>query len=236
MEVIILIWFYSGTPGSGKSLHASRDIYCKVRQGKTIIGNMMINQDAIKHKGKGKYIYVNDVDLTPNYLFEYAKKHHKMGKEGQTLLIIDECQRLFGAREWNATGRKEWNYFFQIHRHYGFNVILMSQFDRLVDRQIRALFEYEVKHRKVNNYGIMGTLFGLICMSPVFVCVESWYGVKEITGKEFFRGKRKLYKLYDSYETFEKKENEVEQEKVVDIDEVGDNFDLEDLHFIDISS
>lgn len=231
-----MIWFYSGTPGSGKSLHVAKDIYFKLRQGKTIIGNMIINQDALKHKSKGKYIYVNDSELTPDYLFDYDKKHHKKGKEGQTLVIIDECQRLFGAREWNAKGRADWNYFFQMHRHCGYNCILISQFDRLVDRQIRSLFEYEIKHRKVNNFGFMGALLGLFCMSPVFVCVESWYGVKEITGKEFFRGKRKLYRLYDSYETFDKKDDEVVQGEVKATDEVGENFDLEDLHFIDISS
>ena len=74
-----MIWFYSGTPGSGKSLHVAKDIYMKIFQGKNVIGNMMINKKALKHKGKGQYIFVNDVELTPQYLYDYAKEHHKKG-------------------------------------------------------------------------------------------------------------------------------------------------------------
>ncbi len=232
-----MIWFYSGTPGSGKSLHVAKDIYTKIFQGKTVIGNMMINQNALKHKGKGKYIYVNDVDLTPNFLFDYAKKNHKVGKEGQTLLIIDECQRLFGAREWNASGRSEWNYFFQIHRHYGFNVILISQFDRLVDRQIRALFEYEIKHRKINNYKLFGKILGLLSGGSLFACIEYWYGVREKIGQEFFRGSKKLYNLYNSYETFNnevEKDNEKQETKKDDDNCQNFDFDFEDLQFINL--
>ena len=227
-----MIWFYSGTPGSGKSLHVARDIYDRIGYGKTVIGNIMVNQDALKRKGRGKYIYKNDVEMTPDYLYKYAIENHKRGKEGQTLIIIDECQRLFGAREWNAGGRKEWNEFFQLHRHYGYDIILISQFDRLVDRQIRALFEYEIKHRKINNFTTFGWILGMLSGGALFVCIEYWYGVREKIGQTFFRGNRKLYKLYDSYETFKDFEEKEEVQEKAQIDVMG--YDDEDLIFINL--
>ena len=37
-------------------------------------------------------------------------------------------------------------------------MILIAQFDKMVDRQFRALFEYEYVHRKVSNFGVVGWL------------------------------------------------------------------------------
>ena len=58
---------------------------------------------------------------------------------------------------------------------------MISQFDRLVDRQIRSLFEYEVKHRKANNFKILNML-----PIKLFVAVTVWYGIKEKINAEFF--------------------------------------------------
>ena len=81
-------------------------------------------------------------------------ERHKSGKpvEGQFLLVIDECQIMFNSREWNVKNRTEWCIFFQEHRKYGYNIILITQFNRLVDRQIRSLVEFEIVHRDISNF------------------------------------------------------------------------------------
>ena len=44
-----MIYFYSGTPGSGKSLNVARDIYQKlVYRKQNVITNMQINFDYIR--------------------------------------------------------------------------------------------------------------------------------------------------------------------------------------------
>ena len=192
-----MIWFYSGTPGSGKSFHMAKDIRINLRMKRNVISTVNVDTDKISKNGKkriGDFIYIPILELKPQILYEYAFKNHKKGKEGQTLLIIDECQIIFNPREYQRNNRAEWILFFTKHRHLGYNIILTSQFDRLVDRQIRSLFEYEVKHRKVNN---MGVLF--LLPFTAFALVEYWYGVKIIVGRRFMLYNKRTASIYDSY-------------------------------------
>ena len=119
--------------------------------------------------------------------------------------MLDECQLLFNAREWDAKGRKEWLSFFTQHRKYGYDVILVAQFDRMIDRQIRSLIEYEQVHRKVSNFGVWGKLFSLFSLGKLFVAVKVWYPMKERVGAEFFKANKRYYSLYDTYKHFEKR-------------------------------
>lgn len=95
--------------------------------------------------------------------------------------------------------------FFAEHRHLGYDIILISQNDRMLDRQIRSLIEYNYIHRKVSQFGICGKILGLIMGQFVFVRV--WYPLKEKISAEFFRGDRKLYNFYDSFEDFNSTED-----------------------------
>lgn len=206
-----MICFYSGTPGSGKSLHVAQDIYHFLRKGKNVIANFDINETAVKGYGTkkcGKFYCVENQYLSVPYLMRFATTNHKLNAkhqmiEKQTLLVIDECQLIFNSRAWNMKGRDEWCSFFTQHRKYGYTVILVSQFDRLIDRQIRSLIEYEYKHRKINNFKLFGALLGLLYGGNLFICVQMWYGVREKIGCEFFRGRKKFYNLYNSYKLFD---------------------------------
>lgn len=203
-----LIYLYSGTPGSGKSLHAAKDIYMKIKIRKqNVIANFNINDNVFnnnpvwrtKPRDLGKFLYVDNSQLSVPLLIEYSKRHHKANKEGQTLLIIDECQVHFNPREFQKSDRLEWNNFFSQHRKLGFNIILISQNDRLIDRQIRANLEYNVIHRKINNFK-----FGQLFPMKVFVAVTYWYGVRERMGMEMFLYNKKWgANFYDSYKMFD---------------------------------
>lgn len=198
-----MIYLYSGTPGSGKSLHTARVIYYSLKRGFPVIANFPINLDKIKCK-KSEFIEKDNSDLTPDFLIEYAKNyfHDKPVKEGSLLLVIDECQLMFNAREWNIKGRSDWLSFFTQHRKYGYDIILVAQFDRMIDRQIRALIEYEQIHRKVSNFGIKGKIFSLCAGGNLFVSVKVWYPMKEKVGSEFFKAHKRYYSLYDTFGSF----------------------------------
>jgi len=199
-----MIYFYSGTPGSGKSLNVARDIYNRLNRNKkypNVIANFTINEKMIKNK-KANFIYKDNSDLTVEFLVNYAHQNHKLGIENQTLVVVDECSVIWNSRDWNSsinkTSRGEWLKFFVQHRKLGYNFILISQNDRQIDRQIRSLFEYEINHRKVNNFKI-----GRIMPVSTFIAVSKWYGVNEKLGIEFFVYRKKWGKFYDSYGTFE---------------------------------
>lgn len=198
-----MIKLYSGTPGSGKSLHAIKDICFYLTHNRNVIANFPVNVDKIKRSKRckmGKFIYMDNSDFTVNFLTKFALDNHVKGKEKQTVIVFDEAQAIFNPRDFRRSDRMDWNHFFTIHRHLGFNVLLITQNDRLLDRQIRCLIEYQVKHRKLNNFGTFGALLPI----SVFACIEYWYGVNEKLGSEFLVYKKYYSNLYDSYALFDR--------------------------------
>lgn len=197
-----MISLYSGTPGSGKSLHVAEKIYYRLLSRNDVIATFNINLDVISKKGKrkiGKFVCQDYSNLTVKWLIDYAKNNHKIGKESQTLVVIDECQIIFNPREFNRTDRLQWITFFTQHRKLGYDFILITQFDRLIDRQIRSLIEYEYKHLKANNNGFLGAILPF----SMFSVRKYWYCVRELISSEVFLYKRKYGELYDSYQFFE---------------------------------
>lgn len=196
-----MISLYSGTPGSGKSLHCAQVIRNHLKFYSDVIGTFHINQECLFKKSPYEYTYVNIYSLTPSFLVAYAKTHKlKKGVEGSFLLVIDEAQRLFNSRTWNNKDRNEWITFFAEHRHLGFDIILVSQNDRMLDRQIRALIEYEFIHRKVTQFGLKGKILSVFV--GTFAYVKNWYPLKEKIESAFFRADKRLFNFYNTFEDF----------------------------------
>ena len=201
-----MITLYSGTPGSGKSFHAAKDIYSRFHRGGGLICNFPVKvPDGINPKSEFRFSYWDNSEFSPQRLTAYALKHHQMGVEGQTLVVLDEAQVIFNCREYGAKDRKDWIKFFTQHRKLGFNILLISQWDRMLDRQIRVLIENEVKHRKLNNYGFGGGLLQLLTGgSTWFIAIEYWYGGnKLLLSRNVFRYNKKIASIYDSYRMFD---------------------------------
>lgn len=199
-----MIYLYSGTPGSGKSCHQAENIIFGLKHGKFIIANYSINTDLIK-KNKGYFFEVDNIKLKPNYLVILANwwfETHSF-KEGAISLYIDEAQLLFNAREWGNKDRAEWLKFFTQHRKYGFNVYLIAQNDRMLDRQIRSVIEYECIHRKLSNFGLRGYIMNILLGGGTYVSVNMWYPMKEKIDANFHHFRKKYFQLYDSYKSFE---------------------------------
>ena len=201
-----MITLYSGTPGAGKSLHLASRLYNRMKHVRApIIGNFKANFSSLK-KPKGDYLYMDNVDLTPERLIWFSQNYSaykgRHVKEGEILLVIDECQLLFNSRDWGNRDRGAWLSFFTQHRKLGYEVILIAQFDRMLDRQIRSLIEYEWVHRKVSNFGIPGKIMSAFCMGKLFVAVKVWYPLKEKVGSEFFTYKKKYSGIYDTFAMF----------------------------------
>jgi len=202
-----MIELYTGTPGSGKSLHCAKVMFQKLRSGGNVYANFDINLTAFKGRQTGIFIFKDNSEMSVDGLLEFALTEHKRNTngniiEGQTLLVIDECQILFNSRDWNAKDRMKWATFFTQHRKYGYSVILITQFDRLIDRQIRSLVEYQVIHRKISNFKTIGFFLGLLFGGNLFMAIRQWYGVREKIDSEMFVLQKKYARLYDSYKIF----------------------------------
>lgn len=195
-----MISLYSGTPGSGKSLHCARTIINWSRLGYPVVGNFQV--DLSKYK-RADFTYCPNDKMTPDYLIKLSRE--KVGskpKEGSILLVIDECQLLFNAREWQQSGRAQWLSFFTQHRKLGYDIILIAQFDRMVDRQIRSLIEHEYIHRKMSNFGWQGKIMSLVFGGNTFIAVKRWYPLHERLGSEIFHARKWMYSVYDTYAAF----------------------------------
>ncbi len=230
-----MIYFFTGKPGNGKSLHMAEIIYSSLKRGVNVISNIDINPhafDRVRHPERlGKFVYVDNSEwLDSSYrginrdyrgasdnsvhfsyidgLYSFATNFHKTNRrgqmlEGQTILVLDECQDLFNTRTWNRKDRLQWCAFFRIHRHYGYDCYLISQDDKVIDKQIRSILQKEIEHRCINNYKLFGKLLGLLCGGKLFIAIERDYS---LTGKKasrmsssYFTGKKKFYEFYDSY-------------------------------------
>ncbi len=212
-----MISLYSGTPGSGKSFHATEKIFYRLRMGGNVISNYPISLDNCSyslfgfwikklfknfhpHKKKlGHFEYVPNGELTVNFLKKFAKEYHKGRREHETLVVIDECGIMFNPRTFAQSDRLEWIQFFSLHRHYGYDFILISQSDRMVDRQIRSFFEYNHQHRNVGNFKFFGKLLSLFAGGSLFVDVTVFYSIREKVSSEFFHYSRRIASLYDTF-------------------------------------
>lgn len=200
------ITLYSGTPGSGKSYHAASEIWNWLRfRDRGLICNFPLNGKILKERKRCRFDYVDNRDLTVDFLKDYASTYHKVGIERQTLVVIDEAQVLFNARTFAAKDRQEWCTFFSQHRKYGYDFILIAQYDRMLDRQIRCLLEYEVRHRKLNNYGFGGFFLSLFTgLSTWFIAIQYWYGGNGLKlDSSMIKFSKKKADLYNSYELFQ---------------------------------
>ena len=198
-----MIYLYTGTPGSGKSLHTARDIRDQLRVcRRPVIANFDINPGT-RYYSKLFTFRSND-RLTPDFLYEFAADYWqgKPVREDSILLVIDEAQLVFNSRSWNQGQRMDWIEFFSQHRHFGYKIVLIAQFDRMIDRQIRSLVEIEVNHRKLGNFGLKGLLLSLPFRGRLFVAVSSYYGLKEKVGTTWLLPRRCYFRLYDSYSRF----------------------------------
>lgn len=223
-----MIKLFSGTPGSGKSYHAVDIAVTHMKYGRNVITNFPMDSDLFytgrgkkKKPFKGKYIYMPNDQFDKDFLIKFALENHKKGVEGSTTIIIDEAQQIFNPREFQRADRMPWNNFFSIHRHMGYNVILVTQNDRLLDRQIRCLIEYEFKHKVLNNH----KWFKLLPFK-CFIVTEYWHGLREKLSTNLVPFKKSIARYYDSYTMFTK-EIEKEEKKKKDLED-KQNEELQD--------
>jgi len=176
--LLVTVYLYTGPPGSGKTLHAvERGLMAQRRRG-GVVANFEITRPT-------RWLYVPEDEMSPARLMEHALRFHREGREGEGLVIIDEAHRILNSRTgWSGSrdeqaARLSLLRFLAEHRHFGYDVLLIAQADFMMDKQVRALVEIEVRHVKLNQ-----RVWWLPV--PVFLRVECWYAVPKLKGKLTF--------------------------------------------------
>lgn len=205
-----MIYLYSGTPGSGKSLHMARLIFNLLKHSDClVIGNFVLKTDYFTPLEMQRFIYLTNEEMTPKNLIAIAEdywsnhtaKNYK-DAEQKIRLFIDESQILFNARDWQKNYKDGWTTFFSVHRHYGFEIVLCTQMDTNLDKQVRGVIETQCIHRKIENIGIQGKILSFLCGGGLFYCVVRWYPMHEKVDGYFFKYHKKFGDVYDTHALF----------------------------------
>ncbi|OPX01405.1 zonular occludens toxin domain-containing protein [Geobacillus sp. LEMMY01] len=179
-----MISLYTGSVGSGKSYHALELGLQWVARGKHVVANFPIRPPGRflpfrrrKWDRMLKNWHFND-EITVEYLMSLSMENGWFGRESQCLVIIDEAGIMFNSRDWmhERQSRQKWIKFLSQSRKFGFDFIFVCQSDRMIDRQIRGLVEYEVKHRKANNASFFKWLS--LFKVTMFIYAYKWYQTK----------------------------------------------------------
>jgi len=201
---------YTGSVGSGKSYHAIKIAYDWLKCGKKVIANFPMNFQGLKLKPQkileleNRFKYVNEI--TTDYLLEFAIANDllEQKKESQVLVLIDEAGIQFNSRDWNVGPniRKAWIQFLSQSRKFGYDFIFVVQSDRMMDRQIRGLIEFECKHLKL-NYSPYFKWLNLFKIT-LFMYNYKWIRVQGLKGQmqlDIYRSK--LGDMYDTMKLFD---------------------------------
>lgn len=204
------IYLYSGTPGSGKSLHAASDIRFALnrRSPRPVVGNFAINGDVVKRPDM--YHYIPNWEMRPDALYSMAEDwwaaHPDDFGEDRFLVVLDEVQLLLNARNWSAKDRLAWIELLSQHRKVGIRLVMVAQNAKMVDNQLRMLIEYDIIHRKISTAGVAGWLMGLPFGGRLFVRVMYYYQLNERLSSEWYLARRKDMLLYDTHARFERQD------------------------------
>lgn len=196
-----MIVLYTGTPGSGKSLHLITQILKNLKWKRHVISNFPVKftKREVKKGYEERFNYWPNEKINIENLLEFAmvRGFIEKGKESQALVVIDEAGGRFNCRDFAKSDRREWIDFFSQHRKIGYDFILVAQNDRMLDKQIRGYVETEKKHRKANNFGPF-----FFIPWPLFVAVEHWYTAKQKVGAEWFIYRPSIGNRYDTMKMF----------------------------------
>lgn len=202
----------TGKPGSGKTYLAIDHLlkkYFKKENGEYLPSTDMTiitNIDALKLEHISLDAIFEDLKKEGSqdpvrtfFSVEYHEKFHE--KNGRCLLVIDECQRYFPTMLGMKSYAPEIYFFFEYHRHFGYDIYLISQDKEKIAKGIRPLIETEIQAlpRTVSITGEMKYY--------EFVDDEKISAVPKIV-----RPKKEIFNLYKSM-TF--KENEKQKNPVL---------------------
>lgn len=204
------IHVYTGTPGSGKSLHAASDIRFQLtrRYPRPVIANFDLSDNApvpddVRHD---LYHYIPNEDMSAGAITGIAEEYWQSSgrdfQEDYITLVLDECQLLFNSRLWNQSSRMQYLEFLSQSRKFGIKVLLIAQATKMIDNQFRMLIEVEHNHRRVSSFGPIGSALALPFGGRLFLVVRYLYQCSERLGMQLFRGSRSDLAMYDSYARF----------------------------------
>lgn len=152
-----MIICYEGTPGSGKSYDAVKKILDNLRRGRKVYTNIDGMGDSAKREYICKLIGFDDITLFTNLIY-FDRNDEELFNfwehmEQGSIMVLDEAQNYFSNRDWQSDKNKAFCKWASTHRHYGYDVVLITQDFEKIDSHVRTLVEWTYRYRKMNFFG-----------------------------------------------------------------------------------
>lgn len=146
-----------GTPGSGKSYEAVKEhIVPALKGGRPVVTNIPLNVDEVANRlgVSRELVHVEEPRegrLEPFSTVEELEAWHYQDPETKrgALYVIDEAQLIYPS----GGTKKPIVDFFSLHRHYGVDVVMLTQDHALMDRKLVRLWEVAYKVKKAVELG-----------------------------------------------------------------------------------
>lgn len=223
---VYMITILTGNPGHGKSYTAVMLIDKHVAKGKLIATNVPLREDwaiqmakyhtflgifrkrAVEKKAKEFETRVHVIrpnDDGSNNMDEILRIRFAGKGEGRGVVILDESQRDMNVRGGKSKDEKQdrlavVNYV-SAHRHYGCDVILITQSIGNIDVQIRNLHEFHSEVRNFRRLPILGWICRLLPGGNLFIRKTVWSDKSKTRAgaPEVYTLSKKLAKLYSTH-------------------------------------
>jgi zona occludens toxin (predicted ATPase) len=197
-----MIIAFTGTPGSGKTYDAVRKIIENLKMGRVVFTNIE-GMDSPECLEMIKMVTgLNDHGLTCKLFFFEQDQLEDFWNHvvPSCLIVLDEVQNIFNSREWQSQKNVGFNAWASVHRHHGYDVVLITQSIMRIDTAVRALVEWTYIYRKINFFGSL--------ISKKYLCYA--YGGEDTSGPPLSKRARTYHNIiflcYKSYVASDVKE------------------------------
>lgn len=152
-----MIYIVTGKLGAGKSLVTVQRMIDYAAEGLKIAANFPVDFGPICMKDDSKLAATSVTVLSP---IPTSSQLHALGKGGPFedkagLLVLDECAQFLNSRTWQGEDRQNMINWLLHARKLCWDVILVVQHERMLDKQVRdALAEYLVVVKRTDRLKI----------------------------------------------------------------------------------
>lgn len=206
-----MIYLVVGTPGAGKTYYAARKIDHALAAGKAVVTNVRLADDWAEVVASGIPFARLRSRAVANRAAAYRRQLRVIdspdellririaGKgESRAVAVLDESGRFLNSRNWNQEGRDGLVTWAQAHRHYGYDVYLISQLQGSIDKQVRDLYEELVRLKNLRNFKVCGVRVFPRCR---FIAIHTWNSTdKHVLKRESYGLSKRIGSLYDTHE------------------------------------
>lgn len=207
-----MILLVDGTPGAGKSYFAVRQIVAALAAGKSVVTNVPLSEDYAERAARENPMRRLSSSAVQRRAEDYRRRTlvtrsldecmrvRVAGRgEGRAVIVLDEAHQWLNSRMWGKdTGRGDVVRWLSGHRHFGFDIYLISQHIEDIDKQVRNRVEYRVRLRNLKRVRIMGLR---IIPCNYFVAVHELVSARQAptAQRQFYGLSRRIAGMYSTH-------------------------------------